>query len=136
MITLLSNILFGIAHQEETIFGYDVKNNLCIAWIDWKRMNVGHLFLVVQYFEFYANDVAFISEGSFFHGMKVLAMPLKRYGTAWCWFIGAIQILSITIQQQHIGQTIGIAFLLTEEATIHALTPIKILCFLRGNDLM
>lgn len=108
----------------------------CLDRIESKRIDVCHLFLVVHYFKFYANDVAFISEGSLFHGMKVLAMPLRRYGTALCWFIGAIQILSITIQQQHIGQTIGIAFLLTEEATIHALTPTKTLCFQHGNDLM
>lgn len=30
----------------------------------------------------YANDGTFTSEGSFFHGMKALAMPLGRYGTA------------------------------------------------------
>ena len=30
----------------------------------------------------YANDDTSVSEGSFFHGMKVLAMPLRRFGTA------------------------------------------------------
>jgi hypothetical protein len=35
-----------------------------------------------EYFRVYANDSTLISEGSLFHGMKVLAMPLRRYGIA------------------------------------------------------
>lgn len=82
------------------------------------------------------NELCLYLKGSRFHGMKVLAMPQRRYGTAWCWFTGVIQIQSITIQQQLTGPTTGISFLLTEEATIHVLTQIKILFFLHGNGLM
>jgi hypothetical protein len=35
-----------------------------------------------EYFRVYANDSTLISEGSLFHGMKVLAMPQRRYGIA------------------------------------------------------
>lgn len=37
---------------------------------------------LVHVYSVYANDVTFISEGSFFHGMKVLATPPRRYGIA------------------------------------------------------
>lgn len=77
-----------------------------------------------------------ISEGSLFHGMKVLAMPLRRYGIAWCWFTGVIQILSTTTQQQHTGLTTGTRFHLIEEATILVSILRKILFFLLGNILM
>lgn len=30
---------------------------------------------------YYANDFTVTSEGSLFHGMKVLAMPQRRFGT-------------------------------------------------------
>ena len=68
--------------------------------------------------------------------MKVLAMPQRRYGPAWCWFTGVTQIRSITIQQLPTTLTTGIIFPLPRGATTPALILKKISFFLLGNGLM
>lgn len=69
MNTLLRNIHTGTAHLVETIFGYD--HAYTYVGLDLKACFLhGSL----------NTNVATPEKGSFSHGMKVLAMLLKRYG--------------------------------------------------------
>lgn len=74
MNTSLRNIHTGTAHLGETIFGYDD------AYI--YRILSQRLFLHFLHGFLHTNVANLFTpeKGSFSHGMKVLAMLLKRYG--------------------------------------------------------
>lgn len=81
MISLLSIILTGTAHQEETIFGYEYVFIFSTCRIQQSCYSLPFAD-GTEYFSVNANESMFVSEGSFFHGMKVLATPQRRSGIA------------------------------------------------------
>ena len=79
--------------------------------------------------------VLLLSQGSFFHGMKVLAMLQRKFGIAWCWSTGETQIQNIITRLLPTGLITGIEFLLIKEVVTRALTRRRILFFQHGKGL-
>lgn len=78
MTILLKNIRIGIVHREETTFGYVCRWPLLVANAHKNSISNFYLCGLIS-----TILIVFpLSEGSFFHGMKVLVMLQKRFGIA------------------------------------------------------
>ena len=86
MITLLHSILTGTAHLEEIIYGYHIINSFRKLSVYRSIGRALFVFLLpyfgITFYSVYANNAMLMSQASPLCGMKVLAMPQRKYGTA------------------------------------------------------
>lgn len=111
----------------------------------WGSCKLGVCYGLVEYLNVLFLDLSFCANSllinetvclcwvSFSHGMKEHARRQRRYGIAWCWFIGATQTQSTRGPPPRMMLITGISFHQSGAATILATTLRKTLFYQHGN---